>query len=494
MLQYIGARYVPIFYVNSVDPSSSEWENNVTYEPMTWVSLPNGHMYISKKEVPTTVGTPASNPEYWLEAGQYNAYIQSLQDQINDMNDGTVSGSLQNQINEMNDGTVSGSLQNQITTNTNDISDMKDGSVNGSLQAQINTLDGKCDELLDMTNRVFILCGDSLGSGYTPGVMPTKGWSHWVMEMINAAGGKAYRISSYGAGFAVPGNTWLLGLQDQESAWESIADTVTDVVFLGGSNDTSSNGVSVSTLTNGIVDTFDYVREHYPNAKISVGILSAIFNKLCNDSAGTYNTYRDVTLENAGRFLGDLRLLATNPDYLVSDRTHLTQEGYHIISRYIFNCLLTGHVDFTLYTNAYDISFDGTTVVNTTPTGSVKYIIKPDVITAEYIDKNTNAPLCIELSDNQPQSSTIKDLFRQNYNLPTGSAMNILGDAQLFSVSKSDYSQVVYRGVAKILSWDLVNNENQIRVFYPIEVANSHRGEGTYKHYLAFNQFVFSVK
>ena len=108
MIQYIGARYVPIFYQNSLDPTSSEWESNVTYEPLTWVSLPNGYMYISKKEVPANVGTPASNPDYWLEAGQYNAYIQSLHDQIDDMQDGSIVGSLQYQINENSSDISSG--------------------------------------------------------------------------------------------------------------------------------------------------------------------------------------------------------------------------------------------------------------------------------------------------------------------------------------------------------------------------------------------------
>lgn len=117
MLQYIGARYVPIFYQNSLDPTSSEWEANVTYEPLTWVSLPNGYMYISKKEVPANTGTPASNPDYWLEAGQYNAYIQNLQDQIDDMQDGTIPGSLQEQINT-NASNIT-SLQSAVNTINN---------------------------------------------------------------------------------------------------------------------------------------------------------------------------------------------------------------------------------------------------------------------------------------------------------------------------------------------------------------------------------------
>lgn len=98
--QYIGARYVPTYYENSQDPTSSEWEPNVRYDPLTIVSLPNMHSYQSKKMVPATVGSPAQNPEYWYDQGYAQAYYQALQDQINDMKDGDVEGSLQNQIND----------------------------------------------------------------------------------------------------------------------------------------------------------------------------------------------------------------------------------------------------------------------------------------------------------------------------------------------------------------------------------------------------------
>lgn len=79
--QYIGARYVPKFYQNSVD-GSAQWESNVVYEPLTYVTLTNGHMYISKKQVPATIGTPASNADYWLDIGSYNGFIDELNDRI----------------------------------------------------------------------------------------------------------------------------------------------------------------------------------------------------------------------------------------------------------------------------------------------------------------------------------------------------------------------------------------------------------------------------
>ena len=85
-LQYIGARYAPIWYQNSLN-DSADWESNVEYEPLTFVTLPNNHLYLSKKTVPETVGTPASNIEYWLDMGAYSGSYADLSEKIGDINE-----------------------------------------------------------------------------------------------------------------------------------------------------------------------------------------------------------------------------------------------------------------------------------------------------------------------------------------------------------------------------------------------------------------------
>ena len=75
--QYIGARYVTKLYENSQDPVSTEWEANVNYEPLTLVTYNNGS-YISRMEVPGSVGNPAANPTYWAQTGFYNGQIAVL--------------------------------------------------------------------------------------------------------------------------------------------------------------------------------------------------------------------------------------------------------------------------------------------------------------------------------------------------------------------------------------------------------------------------------
>ena len=72
---YIGARYVPIF--------DGDWDNTKTYEPLTIVNYNNGS-YTSKRTVPA--GTVPTDTDYWALTGNFNGYIQNLQDQIDALN------------------------------------------------------------------------------------------------------------------------------------------------------------------------------------------------------------------------------------------------------------------------------------------------------------------------------------------------------------------------------------------------------------------------
>ena len=78
--QYIGARYVTKVYENSLDPSSAEWEQG-TFEPLVMVTWLNS-TYLSKKQVPGSVGNPADNPSYWVCTGYYNGQIMQLQNLV----------------------------------------------------------------------------------------------------------------------------------------------------------------------------------------------------------------------------------------------------------------------------------------------------------------------------------------------------------------------------------------------------------------------------
>ena len=88
-LQYIGARYVPIFYTNN--DGTSEWRNGVIYEPLTIVTY-NGNSYTSKKAVPASVGNPSANPEYWVSTGNYNEQVERYRQEVEALRDEVSAG------------------------------------------------------------------------------------------------------------------------------------------------------------------------------------------------------------------------------------------------------------------------------------------------------------------------------------------------------------------------------------------------------------------
>ena len=231
-LQYIGARYVPKFYVNSQNPDSSEWEPNVDYEYMTWVSLPNGSMYLSKTNVPATVGSPVSNPEYWMTAGQFNAYIQQLQSEINDMNDVSINGSLQNQIASMQNGSVPGSLQNQINGLHDDLI-LSDNTV-WSIQA--------------IAKKNVILVADSWGTTQTGAL------NNWI-SVITPYFNSVYPVSLNGRTFDTYG-AMVAGVVVPAGV------EIDAIIAIGG-----ANGYTTGDMAN-FVST---CRGLYPNAEIVVG-------------------------------------------------------------------------------------------------------------------------------------------------------------------------------------------------------------------------------
>ena len=71
--QYIGARYVPLFFENP--RGGNDWLSGYQYDALTIVTYLN-QSYTSKKVVPATVGNPKDNPEYWVMTANYNAQVE----------------------------------------------------------------------------------------------------------------------------------------------------------------------------------------------------------------------------------------------------------------------------------------------------------------------------------------------------------------------------------------------------------------------------------
>lgn len=78
--QYVGARYVPQFFNNP--DGSWDWAQGFQYEPLTMVKY-GENTYTSKMLVPSTVGSPNLNPDYWANTGNYNGILTELEKNVN---------------------------------------------------------------------------------------------------------------------------------------------------------------------------------------------------------------------------------------------------------------------------------------------------------------------------------------------------------------------------------------------------------------------------
>ena len=73
VIEYIGARYVPIL------ATPIEWDSSIEYEPLTIVTH-LGNSYTSRQAVPT--GIDISNDTYWALTGNYDAQTEQYRQEV----------------------------------------------------------------------------------------------------------------------------------------------------------------------------------------------------------------------------------------------------------------------------------------------------------------------------------------------------------------------------------------------------------------------------
>ena len=335
-LQYIGARYIPIFYQNSVDQTAN-WQINVEYEPLTFVTTQNNHLYLSKKTVPDNIGTPADNTEYWLDMGIFtNAQIAELADEVE---------ALEQRVgaNE-NLGTVDKTtLVNAINEVLSDI-----GNINNlpypqadNVVATLNWIHDVIEELRTYTDtqiahvndRKYAIVTDSYGGSFGGTITPFT--LKFAQYMGLTAGTDYAYMHLDGAGFVSDGRLFTTPLTQLANSMpgDMTPEDITDLMILGGCNDaliTSGLGVAIGT-------TVQTAKSLFPNAKIYIGCIGG-FNNL----TGRRNILRNVLPYYASCgaqgaiFLPNLQYVMTHGDLYQTDGTHPNQAGMD----YIANALM----------------------------------------------------------------------------------------------------------------------------------------------------------
>jgi len=164
---------------------------------------------------------------------------------------------------------------NQVSENTTWSSNKID-NINNALDGRLDTVEDDIIGLQDktdlLTEKRYIFIGDSYNTTDTPsGGTQIVPWSSYLDNYLS---GVKYHSGVSGSGFASGTKTFLDQLVDL-SATISDKDKITDIVVLGGVNDGDK---SYSAIINGIISFADYAAANYPNAMITVGMISGTRN------------------------------------------------------------------------------------------------------------------------------------------------------------------------------------------------------------------------
>lgn len=324
MRQYIGARYTTKIYENSLDPSSAEWEAGVTYEPLTLVTYLNSS-YLSKKEVPGSVGDPAANPSYWVVTGAYNGQIMSLQNQIDNINNTIIPA---------------------IIASINDIN--------------------KHDNV--------IVIADSYGQGIgsqTPFTTPLQTYLDLDNDHYHAWAEGSLGI--YHVGWDGHNAETLLQAHENDI---SDPDDVSDIVIALGANDHQE---AYSDIVAAGQSLMAYCHSTYPNATIHIGCMSSAITLRDNSGQtlfwGCVKAYTDIANTYQGRYMTNIEYIMRDPRNYISDKVHPTTAAGNILAQNITACVYGGCANYkSEQTTQYITSSYGTGYITSQIDNGVTFV------------------------------------------------------------------------------------------------------------------------
>lgn len=283
--QYIGARYVPKFYENSL--GGAEWTSNTQYEPLTIVTR-NGNSYTSKKPVPSNIGAPEDNGEYWVSTGIYNEQIETY-------------------------------------------------------RAEVEAIEPVVTKLNNNINGKYIFIADSYG------MSEYGNWCYYLAQCLGLSASDYHSVIVSG-GSLYAGNLLsnLTAYANTLSSDEK--DGVGKVVYLGGINDahTDASTGDFANVKTGLSDLCTYVKNNFTNATFYIGYIgnsrsdSAILNgRSWENIAESFSIYSKCG-EYGAVFLNNLEIVMHDYSLFRTDGIHPTLNGGQEIAKYAANAIKCG--------------------------------------------------------------------------------------------------------------------------------------------------------
>ena len=336
--QYVGARYVPKFYDYN---GSSAWRSGTEYEALTIVTV-NGNSYTSKIPVPSSVGSPDQNPDYWVATGLYNEQVEAyrqltlaLADRVTD-----VEGDISTEETARSEADTT--LGNQITAEASARASA-DSSLGDLITAEASARENADNDIediiytvnkpLNMKNCVFI--GDSYATRTENWVSPLVSLLGLTNSeyIISAAGSTGFAYTHEGQNF----RTLLTSAYNSASA-EFRAD-VTHVIVCGGANDMLS---ALSDISTAIREFCDMAHQYFTHCTVYIGFIGCTTDTTkIKAMADTCYAYKDIG-DKRYVYLNNVEYTLHRRNYIISDGVHPDQYGATRLGYNIWCALLTG--------------------------------------------------------------------------------------------------------------------------------------------------------
>lgn len=306
--QYIGARYVPLFYTNP-DDGSNNWKSGVVYDPLTIVSDIN-QSYTSKIPVPASVGRPSENPTYWILTGNYNAQVSELSTQVSELS---------------NDLTGLSANVTQLAENVEDIE----------------------DSMIKAERRIIVIM-DSYGTYNGGGTQLSANVYDRLVSYLGWDSSSIDYHAQNGAGFVNGLFQTLIEAADTTNANE-----VADVYVIGGWNDELNRTAdhTAAGIRSAAATFLTYVQNTFPNASVHVmfdawGYRSA--NNMQN-VMGARDAYMSLR-EHGWAYHERMEYVMHNSSLFLTGEVHPNQAGVNAIAAALASeiCGQPAHVEYRI--------------------------------------------------------------------------------------------------------------------------------------------------
>lgn len=301
--QYIGARYVPIFYTNP-DDGSNAWQAGVAYDPLTIVTDLN-QSYTSKIPVPANIGRPSENPTYWIMTGAYNAQVDQYRTEV---------AGYREDVTQLEED-----FQQLSTDVSEELALLASKRVHG---------------------RRFIVLADSYGvrtnaSGYT------------FMELFRRYAGIAaddFYSGAVGGGAFAQTNTSLKFLTLLQSITPNVNNpkTITDIIIQCGANDLVFGKTATITAC---AEFAAYAFENFPNANINICACGLTYKTpQLSQRHDVIDAFKAAAAYGMGLIVNSPYIIA-DPRLLENDHCHPLASGVEVIAQQLLNFAVNNQMD-----------------------------------------------------------------------------------------------------------------------------------------------------